>query len=367
VAEQLFTVHAPIWGGYPVYFAESVTRVADNLREVQPTIVFGVPRVWERFHQAVRAKLAESKGLKAKILAWAQRVGRRVVALRNLGQEPAGALALQYRLADRLVFSKVKPLLGLAGARLCFCGGAPVSREIPEFFSGLDVVIYEIYGQSESCGPTTFNRLGANRFGTVGPVWPGVEIRLAGDGEVLVRGPNVFLGYLHDPEGTAEALADGWLHSGDLGRLDDQGYLSLTGRKKEILITSGGKNVAPANIEMALKRLELVGDAVLVGDSRRYITSLLTLEPQAAARFAERYGLDAQALHEHPLVVAEIERWINEEVNTRLARVEQVRRFRILPRALTIEDGELTPTLKVKRQAVYERFASEIESLYAEP
>jgi len=367
VAEQLFTLHVPIWGGYPVYFAESVTRVADNLKEIQPTIVFGVPRVWERFHEAVRAKLGEAKGVKAKILAWAQGVGRRVVALRNLGQEPTGALALQYRLASRLVFSKVKPLLGLGRARLCFCGGAPVSREIPEFFSGLDVVIYEIYGQSESCGPTTFNRLDANRFGTVGPVWPGVEIRIAEDGEVLVRGPNVFLGYLDDPQATAEALADGWLHSGDLGQLDDQGYLTLIGRKKEILITSGGKNVAPANIELALKRLELVADAVVVGDSRRYIASLLTLEPQAAARFAERNGLEAQALHEHPLMVAEIERWIAVEVNPRLARVEQVRRFRILPRGLTIEDGELTPTLKIKRRVVYERFASEIESLYAEP
>jgi long-chain acyl-CoA synthetase len=367
VAEQLFTIHAPIWGGYPVYFAESVTRVADNLKEIQPTIVFGVPRVWERFHEAVRAKLGAEKGLKAKILSWAQSVGRRAVALRNRGQEPTGALALQYRLADRLVFSKVRPLLGLANARLCFCGGAPVSREIPELFSGLDVVIYEIYGQSEDCGPTTFNRFGANKFGTVGPPWPGVDVRIADDGEVLVRGPNVFLGYLHDPQATAEALEGGWLHSGDLGRLDDEGYLTLIGRKKEILITSGGKNVAPANIEMALKQLELVADAVVVGDRRRYIASLLTLEPQAAARFAERHDLDAQALHEHPLLVAEIERWIAEEVNPRLARVEQVRRFRILPRGLTIEDGELTPTLKVKRRVVYERFASEIESLYAEP
>jgi long-chain acyl-CoA synthetase len=367
VAEQLFTIHVPVWAGYPIYFAESATRVADNLKEVQPTVVFGVPRVWERFHEAVRAKLGTATGLKAKLLAWAQGVGRRVTALRNRGQEPTGALALQYRLAHRLVFAKVKPLLGLGNARLCCCGGAPVAREIPEFFSGLDVVIYEIYGQSEDCGPTAFNRPGANKFGTVGPPWPGVEIRIAEDGEVLVRGPNVFLGYLKDPAATAEALAGGWLHSGDLGQLDDEGYLTLIGRKKEILITSGGKNVAPANIEMALKQMELVADAVVVGDRRRYIASLLTLEPQAAARFAERHGLDGQALHEHPLVIAEVARWIDEEVNPRLARVEQVRRFRILPRGLTIEGGELTPTLKVKRRVVYERYAAEIEALYAEP
>jgi long-chain acyl-CoA synthetase len=367
VAEQIFSLHAPIWGGYPVYFAEAVTKVADNLKEIQPTIVFGVPRVWERFHEAVRAKLGTEKGLKAKILAWAQGVGRRVVDLRNRGQEPGGALALQYRLADRLVFSKVKPLLGLANARLCFCGGAPVSKEIPEFFAGLDVTIYEVYGQSEDCGPTAFNRPGANKFGTVGPPWPGVEVRIADDGEVLVKGPNVFLGYLNDPQATAEALEGGWLHSGDLGQLDEGGYLTLIGRKKEILITSGGKNVAPANIEMALKQMELIADAVVIGDRRRYIAALLTLEPQAAGRFAERHKLNGQTLHDHPLVIAEIERWINEHLNPRLARVEHVRRFRILPRNLTIEDGELTPTLKVKRRVVYERFAAEIEALYAEP
>ena len=367
VAEQIFSLHAPIWGGYPVYFAEAVTKVADNLKEIQPTIVFGVPRVWERFHEAVRAKLGAETGLKAKILAWAQGVGRRVVDLRNRGQEPGGALAFQYRLAKRLVFSKVKPLLGLANARLCFCGGAPVSKEIPEFFAGLDVTIYEVYGQSEDCGPTTFNRPGANKLGTAGPPWPGLEIRIAEDNEVLVKGPNVFLGYLNDPQATAEALEGGWLHSGDLGQLDEDGYLTLIGRKKEILITSGGKNVAPANIEMALKQMELIADAVVIGDRRRYIAALLTLEPQAAGRFAEHHKLDGRPLHDHPKVIAEIERWINEDLNPRLARVEHVRRFRILPRNLTIEDGELTPTLKVKRRVVYERFAAEIEALYAEP
>src|SRR5205085_2009996 len=177
---------------------------------------------------AVRAKLGAEKGIKAKILAWAQRVGRRVVDLRNRGEEPGGALAMQYRVANKLVFSKVKPQLGLANARLCFCGGAPVSKEIPEFFAGLDVIIYEIYGLSEASGPAAFNRIGANRFGTVGPAWPGVEIRTADDGEVLVRGPNVFLGYLDDPDASAAALQDGWLHTGDVGKLDAEGYLALS-------------------------------------------------------------------------------------------------------------------------------------------
>ena len=366
VAEQLFTIHAPICAGYPVYFAESVAKVAENLKETQPAIVFGVPRVWERFHEGVRTKLAQEKGLKAKIISWAQGVGRRVVDLKNRGERPRGLLGLQYRLADRLVYSKIKPALGLTNARMCFCGGAPVVGEILQFFAGLDIIIYEVYGQSEDCGPTAFNHPGANKFGTVGPAWPGVDIRIAEDGEILVRGPNVFPGYFKDPKATAEALEGGWLHSGDLGRLDEEGYLTIVGRKKEILITSGGKNISPDNIEMTLKNLELVMDAVVIGDGRRYIAALLTLEPQAAARFADKHGLNGQPLHEHPLLTAEIDKRINEHVNPHLARVEQVRKFRVLPRNLSIEEGELTPTLKVKRRVIYTRYAEEIESLYTE-
>jgi long-chain acyl-CoA synthetase len=293
-------------------------------------------------------------------------VGRKVAQLKNRGEEPRGLLALQYRLADRLVYSKIKPALGLANARMCFCGGAPIAREIPEFFAGLDVILYEVYGQSEDCGPTTLSHPGANKLGTVGPAWPGVDVRIAEDGEILVRGPNVFPGYFKDPAATAEVLEGGWLHSGDLGKLDEEGYLTIVGRKKEILITSGGKNISPDNIEMALKHLELVMDAVVIGDRRRYIAALLTLEPQAAARFAEKHGVNGQPLHEHPLVMAEIEKRINDEVNPHLARVEQVRKFRILPRNLSIEEGELTPTLKVKRRVIYQRYAEEIESLYGE-
>jgi long-chain acyl-CoA synthetase len=367
VAEQIFCIHAPTWGGYPVYFAEAVTKVADNLKEVQPTIVFGVPRVWERFHDAVQAKLAAEKGAKKKILDWAQRVGRRVSDLRNHGKEPSGMLAIQYAIAKKLVFDKIKPQLGLANARLPFSGGAPVAKNILEFFSGLDVIIYEVYGQSEDCGPTTFNRPGANRFGTVGPPWPDLQVKIADDGEILVKGEGVFLGYLNDPEATAAALEDGWLHSGDVGQFDDEGFLTISGRKKEILITSGGKNISPAHIETKLKGLPLVADAVVIGDNRRYITSLISLEPMAAARFAEEHGItNGTALHEHPQVIAELGRLIDQEINPSLAKVEHVRRFKILPRNLTIEDGELTPTLKVKRRVVYERFKSEIESMYAD-
>jgi long-chain acyl-CoA synthetase len=365
IAEQMFTIHAPITVGYPVYYAESGLKVADNLKEVQPTLVFGVPRVWERFYAGVTARLKESTGVRAKIATWAQGIGRRVSALRNKGQEPTGLLALQYKVADRLVFAKVKQALGLNNIRICVSGAAPIAKEIPEFFSGLDVTIFEVYGQSEDCGPTTINRPRATKFGTTGQIWPGSEIKIAQDGEILVKGPHVFMGYYKNPEATAETLVDGWLYSGDLGYFDEEGYLIITGRKKEIIITSGGKNIAPKNIEAALKNLDLVADAVVIGEQRRYLTALLTLEEGAMSKFAQEHGLEGQEWHTHPLVIAEIQKGIDEQVNPLFARVEHVRQFRILPRNFTVEHGELTPTLKIKRRVVNEHFATEIESMYA--
>lgn len=367
IAEQMFTVHTAVTAGYQVFYAESVQKIADNLREVQPTLVFGVPRVWERFHAGVAARLKETTGVRARISAWAQKVGREVTALKNRGQEPAGLLAMQYKIADRLVFSKIKPALGLGRMRYCISGAAPIAREILEFFSGFDITILEVYGQSEDCGPTTINRPGGTKFGAVGLPWPGTEVQIADDDEILVRGPNVFMGYYKNPAATADTLVDGWLHSGDLGRFDEDGFLSIIGRKKEIIITSGGKNIAPKNIEAALKNLDLVSEAVIIGEGHRYVAALLTLEEEAVAGFCQRHNLEEdQAPHEHPLVVAEVQRGIDEEVNPLFARVEQVRNFCILPRNFTIEDGELTPTLKLKRRVIYEHFAAEIESMYKE-
>ncbi|RMG90315.1 MAG: long-chain fatty acid--CoA ligase [Chloroflexi bacterium] len=366
IAEQMFTIHAAITAGYQVYYAESGLKVAENLREVQPTMIFGVPRVWERFYAGVQAKLNEATGVRAKIAAWAQDVGRRATAVRNRGGELTGLLALQYQLANRLFYSKVKPLLGLGNARHCISGAAPIAKEILEFFSGLDVIIMEVYGQSEGSGPTTTNRPGATKFGTVGQAWPGCEVKLADDGEILLKGDNVFLGYYKNPAATADTLIDGWLYSGDLGTFDEEGFLTITGRKKEIIITSGGKNIAPKNIEAALKNLELIAEAVVIGEGRRYITALLTLEPEAAQRFAQAHGLEGQELHNHPTVIAEVQRQIDEYVNPLFARVEQVRKFRILPRNFTVEDGELTPTLKIKRRVINEHFAREIEEMYRE-
>lgn len=365
IAEQVFTIHGPITMGMRVYFAESIDKLADHLKEVQPTVFFGVPRVWEKFHAGITGKLRQATGAKKVIADWAMGVGRQVSELRCRGEQPGPVLDLQYRLAKKLVFDKLKPAIGLGRARFCVSGAAPIAREVLELFASLDIIVLEVYGQSEDCGPTSFNLPGRTRFGSVGPACEGVEVKIADDGEILVRGPNVFLGYYKEPEATAETLVDGWLHSGDLGAFDAQGFLTITGRKKDILITAGGKNIAPKNIEAALKNHPLIGEAVVIGDRRKFLSVVLTLDPEAAAAFAKERGLSADRLHQAAEVHTEIQKAID-EVNTELARVEQVKKFVVLEKPLSIEGGELTPTLKVKRKVVNEKYAPQIEAMYAE-
>lgn len=366
IAEQMFSLHAPITGGAAIYFAESIDRVADNLKEVQPTIFFGVPRIWEKFHAGISAKLGEATGVKKRLVEWAMGVGEAVNRGRMAGRgEPGGLLGLQYALATRLIFSKLKPAVGLGSARFCVSGAAPIAKEVIEFFARLDVIVLEVYGQSEDTGPTSFNLPHRFRFGTVGPALEGVEVRIAADEEILVRGPNVFLGYYKEPQATAETLKDGWLYSGDLGAFDADGFLKITGRKKEILITAGGKNIAPKNIEAALKNHPLINEAVVIGDRRKFLTCLVTLDPEASARFAREHGIAAGEAHTHAKVLAEVQKAVD-VANQELARVEQIKKFTVLPRNLTVEAGELTPTLKVKRKKVNETWAAEIEAMYAE-
>ena len=365
IAEQMFSIHAAVTVGYSVSFAESIEALPDNLKEVQPHAFFGVPRVWEKFHAGISAKMRETTGAKRVLVDWAMRVGRRSVALRCRGQRPTGALALQHRLAERLVFAKLKPAIGLGRARICLSGAAPIAADVLEFFAGLDLLVHEVYGQSEDCGPTSFNLPGRTRLGSVGQPVPGVEVRLAPDDEILVRGPNLFLGYYKDPAATAETLVDGWLHSGDLGKFDSDNYLHITGRKKEIIITAGGKNITPQNIEAALKQLPLINEVMVIGDRRKYLTALLTLDPEAAAAFAAEHRSNGAEIHTHPALRAAVAQHI-ETVNAQFSRVEGIKKFCILPRNLTLEAGELTPTLKMKRKVVAEHFAREIEALYAE-
>ncbi|UJR86584.1 AMP-dependent synthetase/ligase [Sandaracinus amylolyticus] len=366
IAEQMATIHGPITGGASVYFAESIDPkvLVENLKEVRPTLFFGVPRIWEKFHATLDGRMRDAKGAKAKLVQWARGVGARASALRAKGDEPKGALALQYALAERLVFSKIKQAIGLDQATVLVSGAAPIAKEVIEFFASIGILIQEIYGQSEDCGPTSFNLAGRTKFGSVGVPLPGVEVKIGDDGEILVRGKNVFLGYFKDEAATRETIDDkGYLHSGDLGRFDEEGFLHITGRKKEIIITAGGKNITPKNIESAVKNHPLVGEAVVIGDRRKYLTMLVTLEPDAAQKVATEKGIRG-ALHESDAIRAEIQRQLD-EVNDKLARVEQVKKFTILPRPFGIDTGELTPTLKIKRSVVARNFASEIDAMYA--
>jgi len=364
IAEQMFTIHIPLSVGGKIYFAESIEALAENIKEVRPTVFFGVPRVWEKFHAGVAAKLAEASGVKAKLADWAQRVGRRAVAAKNAGGRPTGLLGVQYKLASKLVHHKVKEALGFDQCRAAVTGAAPISIEVLLFFAGFDLSILEVYGQSEGTGPTTFNKPANTKFGSVGPAYPGSEVKIADDGEVLLKGGNVFAGYYKDQDATDECLVDGWLYSGDLGSFDDDLFLTITGRKKDIIITAGGKNVAPKNLEAAIKDNLLVSEAVVIGDRRKFLSALITLNPETSDAYGVEHGI-TEPLYRSEMIRRQIQATID-EMNERFARVEQIKTFVILPRELTIEDGELTGTLKVKRNVVNEHFADEIDSMYAD-
>jgi long-chain acyl-CoA synthetase len=364
IAEQMATVHMPATAGSTVYFAESLDKLADNLRDARPTVFFGVPRIWEKFHAGLAAKLGEVTGTKRRLVEWARKVCAEVNAHRDRGAAIPKLLALQYALANRLVIGKLKAALGFDRARALISGAAPIAPDVLAFFASIDLPIREIYGQSEDSGPTSYNLPGRTRIGSVGPPLPGLEVKLADDGEILIRGPNVFVGYYKEPEATAETLKDGWLCSGDLGVFDKDGFLTITGRKKEIIITAGGKNIAPKNIEASIKQSPLVGEAVVIGDRRKYLVALVTIDEEAAKKLAPEAGVGAQ-LCTAPQIRAAIQHQID-ETNKELARVEQIKKFSILARPFGIATGELTPTMKVKRKVIAQMYEREIEAMYAD-
>lgn len=366
IAEQVFSVYLPVFAGVGIYFAESMEKVPENLKEAQPTLLFGVPRVYEKFYDKVKQRLDEASGLKATMLGFARKVATQVWTHRHQGESLPLLLTLQYALAKRLVFSKLKPLLGLGQARICVSGAAPIAKEIIEFFLTLDIPIYEVYGQSEDCGPTTINIPGSTKLGTVGRPLPGMQVKIAEDGEILVKGPNVFMGYFKDEKATRETLVDGWLYSGDVGEFDKNGYLKITDRKKDLLITAGGKNVAPQNLEGMLKQIPLVSLAVVVGDRRKYLSALLTPNADNIVHFAKQEGFEGKPVSElvkEDKVLKAIQAEI-EKINRQLAPVEQIKRFELLENDFTVESGELTPTMKIKRKVINARYGEKIESFY---
>ncbi|HEV3362576.1 MAG TPA: AMP-dependent synthetase/ligase, partial [Acidimicrobiia bacterium] len=350
--------------GYPVYYAESLDKLLPNLVEVKPTMFFGVPRVWEKFHAGVLEKLGEAHGAKAKLAHQATTVGAHVTKRRIQGLDASLVDMARYKLFDKLVYSKVKAGLGLGEARFCVSGAAPIAPDVLDFFAGLALPIYEVYGQSEGSGPTTFNVPGRAKFGTVGPPFPGVEVKIGSDSEIIVRGRNVFAGYFKDEEATAETVSDGWLHTGDLGEFDADGFLTITGRKKDIIITAGGKNIAPKLFEGTIRSHPLVAEAVVIGDRRKYLTALISLDSEAVERFMKERELSGPP-DRCEEIRSEIQQAVD-EANAEMARVEQIKKFTILSREFSIAEGELTPTLKVKRNVVVANFESEIEAMYSD-
>ena len=337
--------------GYTIAFLPDPLRTAEALLEVRPTVLPSVPRVYEKVHSAIRAKFDEETGAKRKIVDWSLRVGGKVSTLRQRGMPVPAGLEMQRRLADRLVYAKVRERLG-GRLRIAISGGAPLAKEIAEFFDALGITILEGYGLTECTSAATVNRPTRYRPGSVGPALPGTELRLGEDGELFIRSPTVFAGYLKDEVATREILGDdGWLRSGDIAEIDDEGFVTITDRKKDILVTAGGKNVAPANLENDLKTHPEISQAIVIGDRRPFVAALLTLDAEATA------GLSDEQKH------ARVQE-IVDAVNRDRSRYEQIKRFAILPRDFTMEDGEVTPTLKLKRRVVLDHFATEVESIY---
>jgi long-chain acyl-CoA synthetase len=352
-------------GGVLAYWERDPLKILPNLAEVKPHYFPSVPRIFEKIYTAATSKAESAGGVQKAIFNWAVGVGRRVRELERQGKSPWPPLRIQYEIADRLVLSNIRNLFG---GRIieAVSGAAPINPEILRFFDAAGVLVLEGWGMTETSTAATIARPDEFKFGTIGKPFPGCEVKIAADGEILVRGPNVFQGYYKNPEATRETLVDGWLHTGDIGEIDADGYLKITGRKKDIIITAGGKNITPANIEAEVKQHPLVSQCVVIGDRRPYLVALVTLDPEEAATFATQHGLppDPEAVAQNPQVREAIEAHIA-KVNEKFARVEQVKRFEILPRDLSQQEGELTPTLKVKRNVVADKYAGQIESLYS--
>jgi long-chain acyl-CoA synthetase len=351
-------------GGTIAYWSRSRDDLLDDIVATRPTHIPSVPRVFEKIHAKALEAAEDSGFVQRRIFDWAVQTGRAARAAERAGARPGLALRAGMTVADRLVLGKVRGLFG-PDIRLALTGAAPVSRAILEFFDACGVLVVEGYGMTETCAAATLNTPREVRFGTVGRPLPGVEVRIAADGEVLMRGPNLFIGYHKDPEATAETFEGDWLRSGDLGVVDPDGYVSITGRKKDLIITSSGKNISPSNIETALRETRWISQAVVYGDGRPYLVALLTLEPDELPALAEHVGLgEGEELRvDDERVRAAVQADVD-AVNANLARIEQVKRFEILDHDLSQQAGELTPTLKIKRAVVNDRYRERLEALY---
>ena len=365
VAEKIFSVFIPLCGGCVVHFGESIDTVQQDLREVSPTIFLSVPRIWEKMHASVTVKMNDSSWLKRTLYDYFTNKGVAIGKRRLAGETTLGD-KLTFFLGDMLVYRPLQERLGLRNCWLPGAGAAPISPDLLAWYHGIGIRICEGYGQTEGTGVASFNMPDEVKLGSVGKTAPGASVRIADDGENLVSGDAVFCGYLNKPEATAKTVVDGWLHTGDIGQLDDDGFLYITGRKKEIIITSGGKNLSPEKIENALKTSPYIKEAVAVGDGRNFISALIQIEHDTVSDWAQRRKLPHTSF-EDLSSKPEVAKLIQDEVhrcNDLLARVEQVRRFELLRKELHQDDGELTATQKVRRRALHEKFQALIAKMY---
>jgi long-chain acyl-CoA synthetase len=366
IFERLFSVFVHVTYGYTVNFIESLDTVTDNMREISPTVGYAVPRIWEKYLSAVYIRMSDATWFKKLVFGTALKIGKARATLEmNFKPVPIYLEGL-YRLACFAVFRKLKERLGFDRLRVAYSGAAPIAPDVLHFFQSIGVNLIEGYGQTETSGVTAASRIGRVKFGTVGPPLTGVQVKIAEDGEILVKSPGVFKGYYKNPEATAETIEDGWLFSGDVGEIDQDGYLKITDRKKDIIVTAGGKNITPQYIENKLKASSYINDAVVIGDKRKFISCLIMIDEDNVVKYAQDNKIQfstykdlAQSPEIMKLIQAEVD-----QVNETLSRVEQVKKFTILPKKLYEEDGEVTPTMKVKRKYVNEAFGDLIESMY---
>ncbi len=357
-----------LYMGLTTAFAESIDALPDNMQEVRPMFMFSVPRVYEKMYARITSMAASGSSTKQAIFNWSVQVGRQVSALQQRGQPIPAGLRMKHKVAHKLVFSKLHARVG-GRLRYFVSGGAPLAQEIAEFFHAAGILILEGYGLTETCPVLTGNMPDSYKFGTVGKAFDGIEMRIADDGEILARGPNIAQGYYKRPEDTAEVFGeDGWFATGDIGEIDADGFLRITDRKKDLIVTAGGKNVAPQNIENLLKTDRYISQVMVHGDKQKYLTAIVTLDPDEITAYAQEQGLEnieMAALAAHPTIVKLLDERVD-AVNQRLASFESIKKFAIVPEDFTQEGGELTPTLKVKRKVVSEKYAAELERLYAE-
>jgi long-chain acyl-CoA synthetase len=347
------------------YWERDPLKILPNLAELKPTYFPSVPRIFEKIYTAATSGVEKEGGAKKKIFDWALKVGAKMREAERSGRKPGFLLQRQYDFADKQVLSKIRNLFG-GNIRLAVSGAAPINPEILRFFDAAGVLVLEGWGMTETSTAATISTPEDFKVGTIGKPFPGCEVKIADDGEILVKGPNVFQGYHKNEEATRETIVDGWLHTGDLGEIDRDGFIKITGRKKDIIITAGGKNITPANLEAEIKQHPLVSQCVVVGDRRPYLVALVTLDPEEAVKYAQENNLpeDPAQLAQNPDVKAAIEAHVD-KINQNFARVEQVKKIAILPQDLSQESGELTPTLKVKRAVVAQKHEDAIEQLYA--